>query len=123
MTTRSIVLKFLLLFFGFFIFPFPFDFIPGFEYVDEVLYNTYHLIVPWIGKNILHLEKEITVFTNGSGDTTFDYVLVALFACTAFTGSMLWMTVEKKGVRYEKLSYWFFTLLRYYLGSVMLSYE
>ena len=35
-----------------------------------------HKFIPWVGKNILNLSYEITTFTGGSGDTTYDYVLV-----------------------------------------------
>src|ERR1700721_1613720 len=37
--------------------------------------NFWHLIIPWIGDHILKLKTHITIFSNGSGDTTYDYVL------------------------------------------------
>ena len=33
-----------------------------------------HTAVPWFGAHGLRLDTPITVFTNGSGDTTFDWV-------------------------------------------------
>ena len=35
--------------------------------------------MPWVGRHILHLSYAITVFPNGSGDTTYNYVEVLCF--------------------------------------------
>jgi hypothetical protein len=35
----------------------------------------WHVTIPWAGQNILHLRSAITIFSNSSGDTTYDYVL------------------------------------------------
>ena len=43
-----------------------------------------HKFIPWVGKNILNLSYEITTFTGGSGDTTYDYVIVFVIFVIAF---------------------------------------
>jgi hypothetical protein len=44
----------------------------AFEYVTTF----WHWLIPGVGKNLLDLNRPITIFTNGSGDTTYDYVLL-----------------------------------------------
>ena len=62
-------------------------------YVDD-LYNWYiqpfHRLIPWLGSHVLHLSKPISVFTNGSGDTTFDNVVILLIACLAVLVTAVW---------------------------------
>ncbi|EZH72144.1 hypothetical protein ATO12_24740 [Aquimarina atlantica] len=121
-TNNKILLRFLLLFFGLLTFPFPINIIPKLDVVQDPIVDLYHIIIPWIGKNILQLDYEITVFTNGSGDTTYDYVLVLFFIVVAAIGTVIWSFFDKKERDYEQLNYWFLVFLRYYVGYVMLSY-
>jgi hypothetical protein len=56
----------------------------SFWYLLQPLYNPYlQNFIVWVGKAILKLPYPITVFTNGSGDTTYDWVLL-------FTITMWW---------------------------------
>jgi hypothetical protein len=79
-------------------------------------------LIPWIGKNVLQLENDITQFSGGSGDTTYDYVLLLFFIFCSLLGSILWTFIEKKEKNYEKLNYIFTVIIAYYLGAMMLSY-
>ncbi|WP_108809372.1 hypothetical protein [Aquimarina spinulae] len=121
-TQNKILLRFLLLFFGLLIFPFPINIIPKLDVVQDPIVDLYHIIIPWIGKHILQLDYEITVFTNGSGDTTYDYVLVLFFVVVAAIVTVIWSFFDKKERNYEQLNYWFLVFIRYYVGYVMLSY-
>lgn len=120
---QKVAFRFFALFFLIYIFPFPISYIPWFEFVsdfysDEILHN----IIPWIGANILQLENPITTFTNGSGDTTYDYVLELFFLVFAFVGAMVWSVLDRKRPSYRNAYYWVRVATRYYLGVVMLSY-
>ena len=94
-------------------------------YVDD-LYNWYiqpfHRLIPWLGSHVLHLSKPITVFTNGSGDTTFDNVIILLIAFLAVLGTAIWSIFDRKRPSYQKLFYWLLVVLRYYVAITMLSY-
>src|SRR5262245_55863474 len=57
-------------------FPFPLNFIPGITLLTGKYVQMWHAIEVWVGKHVLHLSYPITVFQNGSGDTTSDYVQV-----------------------------------------------
>jgi hypothetical protein len=121
-TNNKFFLKFLVLFFILLIFPFPLDVLPKFDLLEELVPNVYHNIVPWLGEHIFKLEEPIEFYESGSGDKTYDYVLLAFIFMTAVLGTVLWSLSVKKNRNYEKLNYWFLVLVRYFLGSTMLLY-
>lgn len=101
--------------------PFPLNIYNKFEWPQEMINSIYHKLIPWIGKHILHLENDITQFTGGSGDTTYDYVLLLFFVTISSLAAVLW-TVLFKNQTHDKLNYVFEVILRYYLGYMMLYY-
>lgn len=56
------------------------------QFVTEVM----HQFIPWIGSHILKLPYEITEFTGGSGDTTYDYVVLLFITAIAAAGALIW---------------------------------
>ena len=121
-TNNKVLFRFLLLLFGLLTFPFPAYSLFRIEYIGDRLSDLYHAIIPWIGKYILKLDYEITTFTNGSGDTTYDYVLLLFFLVVSIVVTVIWSVLDRKKRNYEQLNYWFLVLLRYYVGYIMLSY-
>lgn len=81
-----------------------------------------HTIIPWIGKHVLHLSYEITVFTNGSGDTTYDYVIVFTCAVIALLGTIIWSVFDRKNTNYDMLYYWLTVIVRFYVGLMLINY-
>lgn len=88
------------------------------KYPQELL----HKIIPWIGKHILQLSYDITVFTNGSGDTTYDYVIVFTIAVLAIIGAGLWSVLDRRRTDYNKLYYWLTVAIRFYVGLMLIHY-
>ena len=121
-TNNKYLLRFLVLFVGLLTIPFPLNIIPKLEFVEKTLFGIYQKIVPWIGEKILNLEKPITIFQNGSGDKTYDYVLLLFVFVLAILGTTIWSLLDKKNRNYEKLNYWFLVFSRYYLGYFMIYY-
>jgi len=78
--------------------------------------------VPWVGKHLLHLGYPITVFTNGSGDTTYDYVLTLCLFVVAIAATAVWSILDRKRPNYQKLHQWFTIYLRLVLATTMISY-
>jgi uncharacterized membrane protein YphA (DoxX/SURF4 family) len=142
---RRYLLYFLFLYILLYTFPFPFDMLVTmlqrffswlgelsgwgiFKTVNDAIdtffgyYNQFwQWLVPWVGKHLLHLQNPITVFTNGSGDTTYDWVSVPIKALLALIGSglwLLWCRPSNTGRLHQLL----LLLLRYYLAYMMLSY-
>jgi len=64
----------------------------------------------------------VTVFTNGSGDTTYDYVVVFFITAVAVITSLVWSIFDKKTKSYNRLFYWVCVIIRYYVAITMLAY-
>lgn len=89
-----------------------------FFYPTELL----HQIIPWIAINVLKHEYNLTIFTNGSGDTTYDYILLLLFVIFSAFGCLVWSILDNKSKDYNKLYYWLIVLVRFYLGFTLILY-
>ena len=119
---RKLIFRFFFIYFLLYIF---FNLNGVLPYIDEVygFYITpFHSLAAWIGKHILHLSQPVTVFTNGSGDTTYDNIIILFMAFLAFVGTALWSAIDLKTGNYSKLFYWLTVILRYYVAITMLSY-
>jgi hypothetical protein len=95
----------------------------SFWYLVQPLYNPYlQNFIVWVGKAILKLPYPITVFTNGSGDTTYDWVLLFTITIVAVGGTLIWSLLDRRRKGYSVLYYWLMVLLRYYVGLMLISY-
>src|SRR5438128_2067576 len=52
--------------------PSPIEVVPGGEWVGEQWQKPWFAFVPWFAKHVLRMQREITDFPAGSGDTTFN---------------------------------------------------
>ena len=134
--SRKISFRFFCSFFILYIFPFPLNSVPfgaeinkisekilgwyyaAFEYVTVF----WHWLTPGVGKTLLNLENPITIFTNGSGDTTYDYVLVLTMILLSILICIGWSILDRNRKNYNTAYYWLCVLIRYYLAVIMLSY-
>ena len=95
--------------------PFPVPELPAYD-------SLWQAIVPWVGKRVLHLGQDITVFPNGSGDTTFNYVQVLCFVALAAAVTLVWTALDSKRLGYARLNEWLRLYLRFALGSILIGY-
>jgi hypothetical protein len=102
--------------------PFPLGAIPRTDSWVESYNSFWHKVVPWVGKHVLHLKTEITIFTNGSSDTTYDYVLVLCFLAIALVAAITWSFLGRSRANYERLNQWLLLYVRLSVGSTLLSY-
>ncbi len=109
--------RFAFLYFVLYNLPFPLDSVPHVASKYEGLWNK---IVPWAGAHFLGLN--ITVFPNGSGDTTFNYVQVLLFLVLATLGTVAWSLLDRARADYTKLYDWLRLYLRLSLGAALILY-
>src|SRR5579872_3487815 len=93
---KKLAFRFFFIYFLLYIFFNPNGVLP---YIDDV-YNWYiqpfHKLVVWIGTHVLHLAKPITTFTNGSGDTIYDNVIILFMAFLAAVGTIIWSVTDRK---------------------------
>lgn len=121
LSTR-IAFRFAFVYFALYTFPFPLDLLPYGETIARPYTALWHAVVPWVGKHILHLSYDISVFTNGSGDTTYDYVQVLCWLIVATATAVVWSVLDRKRIRYSKLYQWLRLFVRFWLASVLFSY-
>jgi uncharacterized membrane protein YphA (DoxX/SURF4 family) len=116
--------RFTFLYFLIYNFPQPVSVIPGLSVVGEWYDRVWRTIVPWVGEHALHLPQRITIFPNGSGDTTFNYVQLLFFLALAVVGTILWTIAAApfKVRHHDTLHRWFSFYLRVVLGMTLLSY-
>jgi hypothetical protein len=68
--------------------------------------DLWHRVVPWFAKHVLFLQKDIVIFSNGSGDTSYDWVLVLLSALAALAATIVWSILDRKRTSYTRLYAW-----------------
>src|SRR6266700_4690080 len=118
----KILFRFCFLFFIFYIFFNPVGFFPYSDEVYEYYIIPFHHLIPWIGKHVLHLSYDITAFTNGSGDTTFDYLMLLLLIVLNIAGCLIWTVIDRRRTDYNILTYWLTIIIRYYLAFILIRY-
>lgn len=87
------------------------------HYVDA-----WQSFVPWIAANVLHLSKPITVFPNGSGDTTFNYVQILCYLVASSIATAIWSVMDRRRSNYRKLHEWLRVFVRFCLAIPMFGY-
>ena len=120
--TQKLLFRFFAAYFFVYIFPFPVGFIPFTDTLNTWYTSIWDALVPWAGKYILHVSYPITVKPNGSGDTTYNYVQLFLFAIIAIIAAVIWSVADRKRKSYDLLLYWLLVYVRYYLAFTMISY-
>lgn len=82
----------------------------------------WHWIVPWFGEYVLSLNYKITVRPNGSGDTTYNYVLQLLWLIFTLLITSVWTILDRNRPSYNHFKYWSRIVVRYFLGYMLLVY-
>jgi hypothetical protein len=116
---EKIAFRFSFVFLALFVFlysttTFPFFFF-GFFFSESL-----HQFISWLGPAILGT-KEITVFTNGSGDTTYDYLVVFFCCATAAVSCVIWTLADRRS-HYETLYYYLTVAVRFYVAFTLIEY-
>lgn len=91
--------------------------IPALPAIDGFLWRP---IVPWVGKHILHLPRDITILAGY--DTAYGNVLMLCRLGAALIAAAVWTLVDKKHGDYRNLHYALRVLLRYDAAFTMLLY-
>lgn len=120
--TRKFFTLLLIFYLLFYMFPFPFDQIPGLNILTVFYGRAIDFINLWVGKNMLQLENLQKIQSTGSGDTTFDYVKLVTFLLLALLTSVIVFLATRKRINYDRLYYWTIVYARYYVGLYLIVY-
>jgi hypothetical protein len=118
----KIAFRFAFCYFVLYCFPFPVGALPYTQKLGNWYELLWHKLVPWVAQHWLRLAQPITVFSNGSGDTTYDYVKVLCFLVIAAVVAIAWSVLDRKRKDYAKLHHWLRLYVRVTLGATLLSY-
>jgi hypothetical protein len=121
-TIKKLVFRFCFLYFATYIFFTPNNELPLINLLYEWLNNLLHQFIPWFSKHVFGYKNEITVFTNGSGDTTYDYLLWFFGIVLTIAGTIAWTLLDGKRKSYNTLYYWIRVIIRFYLFYTMIAY-
>jgi hypothetical protein len=77
-------------------------------------------MITWLANYALDIN--ITTFTNGSGDTTYDYLLLLLIFIIATASTIVWSLIDWKSNGYPTLSFTLQILVRFYIGLMLVGY-
>lgn len=126
-TSTRVAFRFAFTYFALYLLPFPAEWLrlPGHDgenFIERWYASAGHAAVPWVGRHVLHLAKDITVFPNGSGDTTFNWVAALCFVVIAAVATLVWSIFDRERPNYENLHSWFRIALRLWLGAYLALY-
>src|SRR5690606_10086923 len=102
--------------------PFPLGWIPYTEPAYELYAKLWHAIIPWVGDHVLGFDEPITTFTNGSGDTTYDWVFLLVTVVLAAVAAPIWSFIDRRRLAYPRLHDRLRIYVRFALGIVLMSY-
>ncbi|MFD2567578.1 hypothetical protein [Pseudotenacibaculum haliotis] len=95
---------------------------PFFVYISRMWSNFLNNYIPWVGKHILGIPYDFKGGPNGSGDTTFDYVILFCILMLAIIVTVIWSFLDRKRKNYAKMYYWLTVALRFYVGLMLINY-
>jgi uncharacterized membrane protein YphA (DoxX/SURF4 family) len=120
--TKLVAFRFVFAYFVLYILPFPVEYLPFTTSLIKQYTDLWQAIVPWVGKHVLHLSYDITVFQKGSGDTTYNYVQVLCLLALATVGALIWSLLDRRRHSYDRLYQWLKLYVRFSLASAMIGY-
>jgi hypothetical protein len=117
---NRVIFRFIFSYLVLYIFPFPLNVLPYVGAWVAPYDNLWNWAVPWVGKHLFHVE--ITVLPNGSGDTTYNYVQIFIFAAIAALATLVWSVLDRRRTQYTRLFGWLQIYIRFSLATAMISY-
>lgn len=95
---------------------------PFFSYLAKFPSDLMEKFVLWFAESMLGIPFKLSTGPNGSGDTSYDYLVVFVIFILALIGAAIWSALDRKRIHYKTLFYWLTTALRYYVGLMLINY-
>lgn len=119
---KKIIFRFSFVFILLFILIFNNGSLPLLSYLNKPFVNLMHAFTPWFSKNILHYPYDYTIFSNGSGDTSYDWITLLILGLIALIGTLIWSLIDNKKSSYNSGYYWLTVFIRYYIAFMLINY-
>jgi len=118
---KRIGFRFLFAYFVLYIFPFPLDYIPyAGDWLSAPWQAMWNALVPFAARTVFHVTAD--VLPNGSGDTTWNYVQVAVMLAMAAVIALIWSVLDRKRANYIRLHQYLHAYVRFFLAQSMFTY-
>jgi hypothetical protein len=114
--------RFFMLFFIQYIFLNPNGVLPGINAIYNSYIGVFHKVIIWMAAHVLHITRPIGIVQTGSGDTTYDYLIMLMITIVSIAGTVIWSLTDSKRLNYNRLFYWLAVMLRFYVAITMVSY-
>ncbi|WP_169741987.1 DoxX family protein [Sphingobacterium deserti] len=95
---------------------------PFFNIINKPLLYVMHDFTPWFAKNILQYNYDYSIVTNGSGDTSYDWITLLIIFVWAVIGTIIWSLADRNRRTYDACYYWLTTFTRYYIAFMLINY-
>ncbi|MCA5005086.1 hypothetical protein [Sphingobacterium bovistauri] len=95
---------------------------PLFEIITKPIVYLFQELTPWFAKNILKYNYDYSIYTNGSGDTSYDWISLLLFIIIASIACVIWGILDQKRTNYNTLYYYLTVFIRYYIAFMLFNY-
>lgn len=96
--------------------------VPSFDVPDPSTYWPIRPIVFWTATHIFRVNKPLVYLGSGSGDKTFDWVLLFCMLLVSVITTIVWTVLDRKRANYVALNKWFRVFIRFCLAGQMMSY-
>lgn len=118
---RRALFRFLFSYLVLYNFPFPLNVIPVYgEILKQSYLEIWKGVGPWVGEHVLGIEVRYRF--SGSGDTTFNYVLVFCYLILALAATAVWTLLDSRRANYAQLHEWLRVYVRFALAAAMVVY-
>ncbi len=117
---RRIAFRFVFLYVFLQLFPFPLGVIPGTRGAADLWQEFTQRIAVVVARTFLH--RDISTVSNGSGDKTYDYIIMALCLALATAGTLIWSAIDRSRPSYPRSWRALHVYVRYSVAATMLDY-
>lgn len=95
---------------------------PLFNYINKPLVQLMHKFTPWFANNVLDYRYDYSIYTNGSADTSYDWITLFILFLWAVIGTIIWSIADRNRKSYRACYYWLTTFIRYYIAFMLINY-
>jgi len=99
------------------LFPIPNGYLPALGTVAPAMRG----LVTWTAAHLFRVQSPLLISGSGSGDKTFDWVQTFCFLIVALAATGVWSAFDRR-THYTRLHQWFRLVMRFALGSTILTY-
>ena len=117
----GIAFRFVAAYLALYMVPSPLDAVPAADGLSKAVRECWAVPVRWVAAHFFHIYRETLIAETGSGDTTFDYLLIVVMIAIAGAITVVWTLRARSSrdvIAHEVLGVW----LRYNLAFTMLKY-